>query len=57
MFNSLISNKEAAPAPVILFPDIQGDIPIEVEIDDVPPKPLLAPLKEWIEAIYTFQDV
>lgn len=58
MLKLLVNNIEANPAAATLFPEQQADFLAEADEDDTatpqPPPPLP---KEWMETVYTFQDL
>ena len=57
MLNPLIDNMDVAPAPSTLFPDLSVEmVHVEEEEDAKQTRPPEPP-KEWIEHVYTFQDL
>ena len=57
MLNPLVNNSDTAPAPATLIPDLQADMPQVEEEDEAKPSRMPEPPKEWIEHVYTFQDL
>ena len=58
MLNPLIDNQDATPTMATLFPEVTTDMPqVDEEEEETQHHPPPAPTKEWIETIYTFQDV
>ena len=57
MLQLLVTNTDAMPAPTILFLDLQTELPSVAKEDEAHHKPHPVATKEWMEAVYTFQDV
>ena len=54
MLNPLVNNLDAAPAPAMLIPDLQADMPQVEEEEEAKPSRTPEPPKEWTEHVYTF---